>query len=76
MSPKSHNTYGRFPALRHRQERFPNAERIDTKKQVITIRKSLMVHTSRWDLEVVQLKFIDTPSKFVGMHFLGILEVC
>ena len=35
-----------------------------TKKRVITIRKSLMVHTSRRDLEKVELKFIDTSSKF------------
>ena len=35
-----------------------------TKKRVITLRKSLMVHTSRRDLEKVQLKFIDTASKF------------
>ncbi|KAF5333223.1 hypothetical protein D9611_002289 [Ephemerocybe angulata] len=35
-----------------------------TKKRIITIRKSLMVHTSRRDLEKVQLKFIDTSSKF------------
>ncbi|KAE9398680.1 hypothetical protein BT96DRAFT_1105590 [Gymnopus androsaceus JB14] len=35
-----------------------------TKKRVITIRKSLMVHTSRRDLEKVQLKFIDISSKF------------
>lgn len=35
-----------------------------TKKRVITIRKSLMIHTSRRDLEKVQLKFIDTSSKF------------
>ena len=35
-----------------------------TKKRVITIRKSLMVHTSRRDLEKVSLKFIDTSSKF------------
>jgi large subunit ribosomal protein L3e len=34
------------------------------KKRVLTIRKSLMVHTSRRDLEKVQLKFIDTSSKF------------
>lgn len=40
-----------------------------TKKRVITIRKSLMVHTSRRDLEKVQLKFIDTSSKFgVSVH--------
>jgi hypothetical protein len=35
-----------------------------TKKRVITLRKSLMVHTSRRDLEKVSLKFIDTSSKF------------
>jgi len=35
-----------------------------TKKRIITLRKSLMVHTSRRDLEKVQLKFIDTSSKF------------
>lgn len=35
-----------------------------TKKRVITIRKSLMVHTSRAHLEKVSLKFIDTSSKF------------
>ena len=41
-----------------------------TKKRVITIRKSLMVHTSRRDLEKVQLKFIDTSSKFGVRLFL------
>jgi Ribosomal protein L3 len=42
-----------------------------TKKRVITIRKSLMVHTSRKDLEKVDLKFIDTSSKFgVSAHFI------
>jgi large subunit ribosomal protein L3e len=41
-----------------------------TKKRVITLRKSLMVHTSRRDLEKVQLKFIDTSSKFgVSLFF-------
>lgn len=43
-----------------------------TKKRIITIRKSLMVHTSRRDLEKVQLKFIDTSSKF-GVSFLQLL---
>ena len=36
---------------------------------MVTIRKSLMVHTSRRDLEKVQLKFIDTSSKF-GVRFV------
>jgi len=34
------------------------------KKRVITLRKSLMVHTSRKALEKINLKFIDTSSKF------------
>jgi len=42
-----------------------------TKKRVITLRKSLMVHTSRRDLEKVQLKFIDTSSKFGVGAFLS-----
>jgi large subunit ribosomal protein L3e len=33
-----------------------------TKKRVLTLRKSLMVHTSRTHLEKVNLKFIDTSS--------------
>jgi len=41
-----------------------------TKKRIITLRKSLMVHTSRRDLEKVALKFIDTSSKF-GVRFLN-----
>ena len=45
-----------------------------TKKRVVTLRKSLMVHTSRRDLEKVQLKFIDTSSKF-GVSFLVYLSV-
>jgi large subunit ribosomal protein L3e len=34
------------------------------RKRVVTIRKSLLVHTKRSALEKVQLKFIDTSSKF------------
>lgn len=47
-----------------------------TKKRVITIRKSLMVHTSRRDLEKVQLKFIDTSSKFGVRTFISSSHVC
>lgn len=46
-----------------------------TKKRVITLRKSLMVHTSRRDLEKVQLKFIDTSSKFGVSSFIFCLLV-
>lgn len=34
------------------------------KKRVITLRKSLFVHTKRASLEQIELKFIDTSSKF------------
>ncbi len=47
-----------------------------TKKRVITLRKSLMVHTSRRDLEKVQLKFIDTSSKFGVSFFFLVVFVC
>ncbi|KAF4532241.1 hypothetical protein B566_EDAN004327 [Ephemera danica] len=35
-----------------------------SKKRVITLRKSLLVHTKRAALEKINLKFIDTSSKF------------
>jgi large subunit ribosomal protein L3e len=34
------------------------------KKRVVTLRKSMFVHTSRRSLEKVELKWIDTSSKF------------
>ncbi|XP_054699209.1 60S ribosomal protein L3-like isoform X3 [Grus americana] len=37
---------------------------VGTKKRVLTLRKSLLVHTSRRAQEAVELKFIDTTSKF------------
>jgi len=37
---------------------------VGVKKRVLTLRKSLIVHTSRTSLEKVNLKFIDTSSKF------------
>jgi len=37
---------------------------IGVKKRVITLRKSLQVHTKRAALEQIELKFIDTSSKF------------
>lgn len=36
---------------------------IGSKKRVLTLRKSLLVHTSRASLEKINLKFIDTSSK-------------
>lgn len=40
-----------------------------TKKRVLTLRKSLLVHTKRGQLEQIELKFIDTTSKFGCGHF-------
>ncbi|XP_058877172.1 large ribosomal subunit protein uL3-like [Acipenser ruthenus] len=37
---------------------------IGTKKRVLTLRKSLLVQTKRRALEKIDLKFIDTTSKF------------
>lgn len=37
---------------------------VGVKKRVLTLRKSLITHTSRAALEKVKLKFIDTSSKF------------
>lgn len=37
---------------------------VGPKKRVITLRKSLLTHTKRKALEKVELKFIDTTSKF------------
>ena len=46
-----------------------------TKKRVITLRKSLLAHTKRWELEKIELKFVDTSSKFgVSDHVLPISQ--
>ncbi|KAG1686264.1 60S ribosomal protein L3 [Phytophthora capsici] len=37
---------------------------VGTKKRALTLRKSLLVHTKRSALEEINLKFIDTSSKF------------
>ncbi|XP_077415280.1 large ribosomal subunit protein uL3-like isoform X2 [Vanacampus margaritifer] len=37
---------------------------IGAKKRVLTLRKSLLVHSSRKALEAIELKYIDTTSKF------------
>nr|XP_061805670.1 large ribosomal subunit protein uL3-like [Nerophis lumbriciformis] len=37
---------------------------VGAKKRVLTLRKSLLVHSSRKSLEAIELKFIDTTSKF------------
>uniref|UniRef100_A0A6Q2Z4U9 Ribosomal protein L3 like n=1 Tax=Esox lucius TaxID=8010 RepID=A0A6Q2Z4U9_ESOLU len=42
---------------------------IGCKKRVLTLRKSMLVHTSRKSKETIELKFIDTTSKFGYGHF-------
>ncbi|XP_074221694.1 large ribosomal subunit protein uL3-like [Camelus bactrianus] len=42
---------------------------VGTKTQVLTLRKSLLVQTKQWTLEKIDLKFIDTTSKFGHGHF-------
>jgi large subunit ribosomal protein L3e len=44
------------------------------KKRVVTLRKSLLTHTSRKALEKISLKFIDTSSKFGHGRFQTALE--
>jgi len=47
---------------------------VGSKKRVITLRKSLLVQTKRWALEKINLKFIDTSSKFGHGRFQTIAE--
>lgn len=47
---------------------------VGVKKRVVTLRKSLLAHTSRRDLEKISLKFIDTSSKFGHGRFQTKLE--
>lgn len=47
---------------------------IGTKKRVLTLRKSLLVQTSRRAQEKIELKFIDTTSKFGHGRFQTIEE--
>lgn len=47
---------------------------VGPKKRVLTLRKSLMVHSSRTHLENVNLKFIDTSSKFGHGKFQTLAE--
>ncbi|XP_012673600.1 60S ribosomal protein L3-like [Clupea harengus] len=47
---------------------------VGTKKRVLTLRKSLLVHTSRKSKESIELKFIDTTSKFGRGRFQTLQE--
>ena len=44
------------------------------KKRVLTLRKSLLTHTKRVALEKIELKFIDTSSKFGHGRFQTAVE--
>jgi large subunit ribosomal protein L3e len=47
---------------------------VGVKKRIMTLRKSLLTHTSRSSLEKVQLKFVDTSSKFGHGRFQTVEE--
>jgi len=47
---------------------------VGPKKRVITLRKSLLVHTKRAALECINLKFIDTSSKFGHGRFQTVAD--
>jgi len=47
---------------------------VGPKKRVITLRKSLFPQTKRWHMEKINLKFIDTASKFGHGRFQTISE--
>ncbi|CAB1448085.1 unnamed protein product [Pleuronectes platessa] len=65
-SQKSINPMGGFPHYGEVNNDFIMLKGcvVGTKKRVLTLRKSLLVHTSRKSHETIELKFIDTASKF------------
>merc|ERR1711976_967783 len=66
LSDKSINPMGGFPHYGEVKQDFLMMKGccIGPKKRVLTLRKSLLTHTKKRALEVVNLKFIDTTSKF------------
>ncbi|KAK9718484.1 60S ribosomal protein L3 [Basidiobolus ranarum] len=66
LTAKSITPMGGFPHYGNVKEDFIMIKGccIGVKKRVLTLRKSLLVHTKRSALEKVSLKFIDTSSKF------------
>lgn len=65
LTDKSINPMGGFPHYGEVNNDFLMIKGccIGSKKRVITLRKSLLVHCKRSALEVINLKFIDTSSK-------------
>merc|ERR1711872_424949 len=66
LSDKSITPMGGFPHYGVVNEDFVMVKGcvVGPKKRVLTLRKSLLVHTKRSALEKITLKFIDTSSKF------------
>ncbi|WP_411016640.1 50S ribosomal protein L3, partial [Salmonella sp. s51944] len=66
LDDKSINPMGGFPHYGEVKNDFVMLKGcvMGPRKRVITLRKSLLVHTSRTALEKITLKFIDTTSKF------------
>jgi len=66
ITQKSINPMGGFPHYGEVHEDFImiKGSCMGPKKRVITLRKSLFEPTKRWQLEKINLKFIDTSSKF------------
>jgi len=66
LADKSINPMGGFPHYGEVKQDFVMIKGccIGPKKRCITLRKSLLVHTKRKSLEKINLKFIDTSSKF------------
>merc|ERR1712223_1137584 len=66
LADKSINPMGGFPHYSLVKQDFVMIKGccIGPKKRVLTLRKSLLVHTKRVALEDIKLKFVDTSSKF------------
>ncbi|KNE73351.1 60S ribosomal protein L3-B [Allomyces macrogynus ATCC 38327] len=66
ITAKTINPMGGFPHYGMVNEDFLMIKGccVGTRKRVVTLRKSMLVHTSRASLEKISLKFIDTSSKF------------
>jgi len=65
-TPKTINPMGGFPHYGEVNQDFIMLKGccMGPRKRVITLRKSLLTHTKRAALEKIELKFIDTASKF------------
>jgi len=66
LTDKSVNPMGGFPHYGEVKNDFLMIKGciVGPKKRIITLRKSLLVQSSRRSLEKINLKFIDTTSKF------------